>query len=120
MSQNERKMLNSAGIGTGCAPQRQAPQVVESQVTYPLVTALLGVPKVKVVRGQSMFGASFVYVIFKDGTDLYWARSRVLEYLKRYEQSLADEGVAAERREPEAWSSLARTLVASNEFLFVD
>jgi Cu(I)/Ag(I) efflux system membrane protein CusA/SilA len=59
----------------------QAPQVVESQVTYPLVTALLGVPDVKVVRGQSMFSTSFVYVIFRDGTDLYWARSRVLERL---------------------------------------
>ena len=59
----------------------QAPQVVEDQVTYPLVTALLGVPNTKVVRGQSMFGTSFVYVIFKEGTDLYWARSRVLERL---------------------------------------
>src|SRR5712672_1345075 len=59
----------------------QAPQVVEDQVTYPLVTALLGVPNVKVVRGQSMFSTSFIYVIFKEGTDLYWARSRVLEYL---------------------------------------
>jgi Cu(I)/Ag(I) efflux system membrane protein CusA/SilA len=59
----------------------QAPQVVEDQVTYPLVTAMLGVPKTKVVRGQSMFSTSFVYVIFQDGTDLYWARSRVLERL---------------------------------------
>ncbi|NWG32464.1 MAG: efflux RND transporter permease subunit [Rhodocyclaceae bacterium] len=59
----------------------QAPQVVEDQVTYPLTTALLAVPKSKVVRGFSFFGASFVYVIFEDGTDLYWARSRVLEYL---------------------------------------
>jgi Cu(I)/Ag(I) efflux system membrane protein CusA/SilA len=59
----------------------QAPQVVEDQVTYPLTTALLAVPKAKVVRGFSMFGASFVYVIFQDGTDIYWARSRVLEYL---------------------------------------
>ncbi len=59
----------------------QAPQVVEHQVTYPLVTALLGVPKVKVVRGQSMFSTAFVYVIFEEGTDLYWARSRVLERL---------------------------------------
>jgi len=59
----------------------QAPQVVEDQVTYPLTTALLAVPKSKVVRGTSMFGASFVYVIFEDGTDIYWARSRVLEYL---------------------------------------
>jgi Cu(I)/Ag(I) efflux system membrane protein CusA/SilA len=59
----------------------QAPQVVEDQVTYPLTTALLAVPKSKVVRGFSFFGASFVYVIFEDGTDIYWARSRVLEYL---------------------------------------
>ena len=59
----------------------QAPQVVEDQVTYPLTSALLSVPKSKVVRGFSFFGASFVYVIFEDGTDLYWARSRVLEYL---------------------------------------
>ena len=59
----------------------QAPQVVEDQVTYPLTTAMLGVPRSKVVRGFSFFGASFVYVIFDDGTDIYWARSRVLEYL---------------------------------------
>ena len=59
----------------------QAPQVVEDQVTYPLTTALLSVPKSRVVRGFSFFGVSFVYVIFEDGTDLYWARSRVLEYL---------------------------------------
>src|SRR5688572_947334 len=59
----------------------QAPQVVEDQVTYPLTTAMLSVPKSKVVRGFSFFGVSFVYVIFEDGTDPYWARSRVLEYL---------------------------------------
>jgi copper/silver efflux system protein len=59
----------------------QAPQVVEDQVTYPLTTALLAVPHAKVVRGFSNFGVSFVYVVFDDGTDLYWARSRVLEYL---------------------------------------
>ncbi len=59
----------------------QAPQVVEDQVTYPLTTALLAVPKSKVVRGFSFFGVSFVYVVFEDGTDIYWARSRVLEYL---------------------------------------
>src|SRR4051812_34380958 len=59
----------------------QAPQVIEDQVTYPLATAMLTVPKSKVVRGFSFFGVSFVYVIFEDGTDLYWARSRVLEYL---------------------------------------
>mgnify|MGYP001141761253 CR=1 FL=1 len=59
----------------------QAPQVVEDQVTYPLTTAMLTVPRSKVVRGFSFFGVSFVYVIFEDGTDIYWARSRVLEYL---------------------------------------
>ena len=59
----------------------QAPQVIEDQVTYPLTTAMLAVPKSKVVRGLSVFGASFVYIIFEDGTDIYWARSRVLEYL---------------------------------------
>lgn len=59
----------------------QAPQVVEDQVTYPLTTRMLSVPGAKVVRGYSFFGSSFVYVIFEDGTDIYWARSRVLEYL---------------------------------------
>ncbi len=59
----------------------QAPQIVEDQVTYPLTTAMLAVPYAKVVRGYSMFGSSFVYIIFEDGTDLYWARSRVLEQL---------------------------------------
>ncbi len=59
----------------------QAPQVVEDQATYPLTTALLAVPKSRAVRGFSFFGVSFVYVIFEDGTDIYWARSRVLEYL---------------------------------------
>jgi Cu(I)/Ag(I) efflux system membrane protein CusA/SilA len=59
----------------------QGPQVVEDQVTYPLTTAMLSVPRARVVRGFSNFGVSFVYVIFEDGTDLYWARSRVLEYL---------------------------------------
>jgi copper/silver efflux system protein len=59
----------------------QAPQVVEDQVTYPLTTSLLSVPKSKVVRGFSFFGVSFIYIIFEDGTDPYWARSRVLEYL---------------------------------------
>jgi Cu(I)/Ag(I) efflux system membrane protein CusA/SilA len=59
----------------------QAPQVVEDQVTYPLTTAMLAVPRAMDVRGFSFFGLSFVYIIFEDGTDLYWARSRVLEYL---------------------------------------
>jgi len=59
----------------------QAPQVVEDQITYPLTTQMLAVPGAKVVRGYSFFGYSFVYIIFEDGTDIYWARSRVLEYL---------------------------------------
>ena len=59
----------------------QAPQIVEDQVTYPLTTTMLAVPHAKVVRGYSMFGTSFVYIIFEDGTDMYWARSRVLEQL---------------------------------------
>jgi Cu(I)/Ag(I) efflux system membrane protein CusA/SilA len=61
--------------------QGQAPQVVEDQVTYPLASAMLSVPRSRVVRGFSFFGVSFIYVIFEDGTDIYWARSRVLEYL---------------------------------------
>lgn len=59
----------------------RAPQVVEDQVTYPLTSAMLTVPRSKVVRGFSFFGVSFVYIIFEDGVDIYWARSRVLEYL---------------------------------------
>ena len=61
----------------------QPPNIIEDQVTYPIVTALLAAPKVKAVRAQSMFGDSYVFVIFEDGTDLYWARSRVLEYLQQ-------------------------------------
>ena len=70
----------------------QAPQVVEDQVTYPLTTALLAVPRSKVVRGFSFFGVSFVYVVFEDGTDIYWARSRVLEYLN-FAQKRLPQGV---------------------------
>jgi copper/silver efflux system protein len=73
----------------------QAPQVVEDQVTYPLTTALMAVPGAHTVRGFSMFGDSFVYVLFEDGTDPYWARSRVLEYLSQVEARLPD-GVSAE------------------------
>ena len=72
----------------------QAPQVVEDQVTFPLSTALLSVPRAHVVRGFSFFGASFVYVIFEDGTDIYWARSRVLEYLAGVQRQLPS-GVVA-------------------------
>lgn len=66
----------------------QAPDVVESQVTYPLTTKMMGIPRAKIVRGQSMFELSFVYIIFEDGTDLYWARSRVLEYLNSVRSQL--------------------------------
>jgi Cu(I)/Ag(I) efflux system membrane protein CusA/SilA len=66
----------------------QAPQVVEDQVTYPLTTAMLAVPGATTVRGYSFFGDSFVYVLFDDNTDLYWARARVLEYLSQVAPNL--------------------------------
>ena len=69
----------------------QSPQIVEDQVTYPLTTAMLSVPGAKTVRGYSFFGLSFVYVIFEDGTDMYWARSRVLEYLNFVSGRLPDD-----------------------------
>lgn len=69
----------------------QSPQVVEDQITYPLTTAMLSVPKTKVVRGYSFFGISFVYIIFEDGTDIYWARSRVLESLNTISGRLPQE-----------------------------
>ncbi len=73
----------------------RSPDLLEDQVTYPIVSALLGAPKVKAVRGLSDFGFSYVYVIFEDGTDLYWARSRVLEYLSKIQPQLP-EGVRTE------------------------
>jgi Cu(I)/Ag(I) efflux system membrane protein CusA/SilA len=73
----------------------RSPDILEDQVTYPIVTALLGAPKVKAIRGFSDFGYSYVYVIFEDGTDLYWARSRVLEYLSKILPRLP-EGVRTE------------------------
>ena len=73
----------------------RSPDIIEDQVTYPIVSALLGAPRVKAVRGFSDFGYSFVYVIFQDGTDLYWARSRVLEYLSKIQARLP-EGVRTE------------------------
>src|SRR3989440_12896122 len=73
----------------------RSPDILEDQVTYPIVTALLGAPRVKAVRGFSDFGFSYVYVIFEDGTDLYWARSRVLEYLSKIQARLP-EGVKTE------------------------
>ena len=66
----------------------RSPDLVEDQITYPLVTSMLAAPKVKFVRGQSFFGLSFVYIIFDDGTDIYWARSRVLEYLNEVSDKL--------------------------------
>ena len=68
----------------------QAPQIIEDQVTYPLTTALLAVPGATTVRGISGFGISYVYVLFDDGTDPYWARSRVLEYLSQVREQLPD------------------------------
>lgn len=68
----------------------QAPQIIENQVTYPLASTMLSVPGAKTVRGYSFFGDSFVYVLFEDGTDLYWARSRVLEYLNQAQDRLPD------------------------------
>jgi len=68
----------------------QAPRIIEDQVTYPLATTMLSVPGAKTVRGYSMFGDSYVYIIFEDGTDLYWARSRVLEYLNQVQNRLPD------------------------------
>jgi len=68
----------------------RSPDIIEDQVTYPIVTSLLAAPKVKFVRGQSFFGLSFVYVIFEDGTDMYWARSRVLEYMNEIKAQLPD------------------------------
>ena len=66
----------------------QAPQIVENQITFPLTTTMLSVPGAKAVRGYSFFGDSFVYIIFDDGTDQYWARSRVLEYLNQVQSRL--------------------------------
>ena len=71
----------------------RSPDLVEDQITYPISTRFIAAPKVKFVRGESMFGKSFVYVIFEDGTDIYWARSRVIEYLNSVR------GIAAGRRE---------------------
>src|SRR5713226_7895297 len=73
----------------------RSPDIVEDQVTYPIVTAMLGAPKIKAIRGFSDFGFSYVYVIFQDGTDIYWARSRTLEYLSKILPRLP-EGVRTE------------------------
>ena len=71
----------------------RSPTLIENQITYPITTTFLGAPKVKTVRGFTMFGMSFVYVVFQDGTDIYWARSRVVEYLAKVKDALP-EGVA--------------------------
>src|SRR5580698_6625430 len=68
----------------------RSPDLVEDQITYPISTKFIAAPKVKFVRGESMFGKSFVYVIFQDGTDVYWARSRVIEYLNSVRGSLPE------------------------------
>src|SRR6204780_4875566 len=73
----------------------RSPDLVEDQITYPISTKFIAAPKVKFVRGESMFGKSFVYVIFEDGTDIYWARSRVIEYLSKIIPRLP-EGVQTE------------------------
>ena len=94
----------------------QAPQIVENQVTYPLATTMLSVPGAKTVRGFSFFGDSFVYVLFEDGTDLYWARSRVLEYLNQVQGRLRSKRKAsrqharrARARMPREWAGSSST-----------
>ena len=89
----------------------QAPRVVEDQVTYPLTTAMLSVPGAQTVRGYSMFGDSFVYILFEDGTDPYWARSRVLEYLSQVESRLPPQA----RPQPLGQRRFARGNVAGDE-----
>lgn len=84
----------------------QAPQIVENQVTYPLTTTMLSVPSAKTVRGFSQFGDSYVYVIFEDGTDPYWARSRVLEYLNQVQGKLPAESAPS-------WGQMPRVLAGS-------
>ncbi len=78
----------------------QAPQIVENQVTYPLATTMLSVPGARTVRGYSFFGDSFIYVLFENGTDLYWARSRVLEYLSQVQARLPAGAAPAWGRTP--------------------
>src|SRR5436309_11873686 len=73
----------------------QAPRIVENQITYPLTTTMLSVPGAKTVRGYSFFGDSFVYVLFEDRTDMYWARSRVLEYLNQVQSRLPPQAKAS-------------------------
>ncbi|OJU23156.1 MULTISPECIES: efflux RND transporter permease subunit [unclassified Sphingomonas] len=87
--------LSDTQVIIGTTWPGQAPQIVENQVTYPLATTMLSVPGAKTVRGYSFFGYSFVYVIFAEGTDLYWARSRVLEYLNQVQGRLPETAKSA-------------------------
>jgi len=87
----------------------QAPRIVEDQVTYPLTTTMLSVPGAKAVRGYSFFGDSFVNVLFDDGTDLYWARSRVLEYLNQVQGRLPASAKPALGPTPPAWAGSTST-----------
>ena len=80
---------------------------MEDQITYPLSTAMLSVPKSKVVRGLSAFGVSFIYVIFEDGTDIYWARSRVLEYLSFAANKLPENVRPALAQTQQAWVGIS-------------
>ena len=100
--------------------QGQSPDLVEDQLTYPISTALLSAPRVRFVRGQSFFGLSFVYVVFEDGTDMYWARSRVLEYLSSASPSCRRAFIPHWARTPPVWdgststrSSTARVVTTS-------
>jgi Cu(I)/Ag(I) efflux system membrane protein CusA/SilA len=87
----------------------QAPRIVEDQVTYPLSTTMMSVPGAKTVRGYSMFGDSFVYILFEDGTDPYWARSRVLEYLNQVQsRSLPARNLRSDPTPP-AWAGFTNT-----------
>ena len=92
----------------------EPPDIIEDQVTYPIVTTLLAAPHVKAVRAQTMFGDSYVYVIFEDGTDLYWARSRVLEYMQQIH------GPAARRACTRRSGPMRRERVGSMNTLLVD
>ena len=99
----------------------QAPRIVENQITYPLTTTMLSVPGAKTVRGYSFFGDSFVYVLFEDGTDLYWARSRVLEYLNQVQSRLPAQrkGIAWARTRLEwAGSTSIRWSIAAESRMF--
>jgi Cu(I)/Ag(I) efflux system membrane protein CusA/SilA len=87
----------------------QAPRIVENQVTYPLTTTMLSVPGAKTVRGYSFFGDSYVYVLFEDGTDLYWARSRVLEYLNQVQSRLPARPRPRWGRTPPGWAGFTST-----------